>query len=85
MVIFLCLSTRKACNTRFIKNIQTFQRLVKIMPLIEISGYGFSAEQKRSIAQEVVDVISKISGKDKKLFVVVFRDINSEDWSMAGE
>lgn len=55
------------------------------MPLIEISGYGFTAEQKRSIAQEVVDVISKISGKDKKLFVVVFRDINSEDWSMAGE
>jgi len=55
------------------------------MPLIEISGYGFTAEQKRKIGREVVDVISKISGKDKKLFVVVFRDIKSEDWAMAGE
>ncbi|MFX1520198.1 MAG: 4-oxalocrotonate tautomerase family protein [Promethearchaeota archaeon] len=55
------------------------------MPLIEISGYGFTAEQKRNIAREVVDVISKISGKEKKLFVVVFRDIKNEDWAMAGE
>jgi len=81
----LCLSTKKACNTRFIKNTQAIQRLVKFMPLIEISGYGFSAEQKRNISREVVDVISKISGKDKKLFVVVFRDIRSEDWAMAGK
>jgi 4-oxalocrotonate tautomerase family enzyme len=84
MFIILCLSTKKAYSTRFIKNKKANQRLVKVMPLIEISGYGFTTEQKRSIAQEVVEVISKISGKDKKLFVVVFRDINSEDWSMAG-
>lgn len=56
------------------------------MPLIRVSLIGeLSKQQKADIAKQFTETLENIANKPKQYKQVIFEEISSENWSLAGK
>lgn len=55
------------------------------MPVVEITFFeGRTIEQKRQIAKEITDTISRVAGSRAEGIHVLFREIKKDQWASGG-
>jgi 4-oxalocrotonate tautomerase len=55
------------------------------MPIIRVEMFrGRSREQKRALARELTDAFVRIGGGKPEAVTIVFKDVDKEDWAVAG-
>lgn len=56
------------------------------MPVVNISMFeGRSDEAKQKIAKDVTESIVKNTGVDPKYIYIIFEDVATKNWAIAGE
>jgi len=56
------------------------------MPIIRVEMYkGRSREQKRALARELTEAFVRTAGGKPEGVTVILRDVDREDWAVAGE
>lgn len=56
------------------------------MPVVNISMFeGRSEEAKQNIAKDVTESIVKNTGVDPKYVYIIFEDVATKNWAIAGE
>lgn len=54
------------------------------MPVVQIEMYPRSVEVKKELAKELTEVISRVSGAPPEAVHIIFRDMEKEDYAIAG-
>jgi len=55
------------------------------MPVVRVSFYeGRSTQQKRQIAEAIIDALVRIAGSKREAVNVIFDNIAKEDWVIGG-